>query len=72
MGIAEMSCKFECYYKNNILEISDSPNDGGWIIRTDETGLFRLYEIPQFGGPEQFIDTYTNIVLAIADASKLT
>lgn len=67
-----MSCKFECSYRDNVLTIEGGADEGGWIIRTDETGLFRLYEIPEFGGQEQLIDTYPNIVLAIADAVKLT
>lgn len=67
-----MSSTFFCQYKNNVLEIDNQADEGGWVIKTDETGLFRLYEIPMYGGEPQLIDTYPNIVLAIADASKLT
>jgi hypothetical protein len=55
-------------------EISDIFEEGGWVIRGDEVGNWLLFEIPQYGGDERLLQTFTNnnLDLAIATAKKLT
>ena len=47
-------------------------NDGGCIIRMRGETTFELYEVPIFGGQEQYIDEFTTLELAKQFADKLT
>lgn len=57
---------------NGELEISNLFEEGGWIIKVSKDNLFRLYEVPQFGGEERYIDSYPNIMEAIKEGESWT
>lgn len=56
------------------LEITHIVEEGGWVIRADAAGNWLLFEIPQYGGDERLLQTFTNnnLDLAISTAKRLT
>jgi hypothetical protein len=47
-------------------------HDGGFIIRFDEkTSVYKLFEVPMFGGDEQFIGNFSSLDEAKAFADNL-
>lgn len=57
---------------NELVLWSVHGDESGWQIVTDDTGVFRLYELPLYGGEPRYQDTYTNFFTAYNDALRWT
>jgi hypothetical protein len=57
-------------YMNGVLEIVNFVDGGGAIVRVDRSGQCSLYEVPQYGGEEQFHGYFDNVCLALDAAAQ--
>ncbi len=46
--------------------------EDGWFIKCFDDETFEVYEIPQYGGEEEFLKKFTNIYKALEYAKSLT
>ena len=59
-----------CSYKNGTLTIQRQPYiEDGWYIEVDTS--IRVYEIPQFGGNAQLVDTVASLEKAFEIVKEL-